>query len=309
MKIKNITKTNLFEHVVLDEDKQIKLGGEVNPKYGWCVIYAGGSASGKSTATDFNLPFVGKKLDVDEFKSLDKKITVKQNDSTISKMIRPGFIKSFEGGKYYDMILNHPRINGDESKMSLNDKDYPAVAHEVLDPFTDKLKDRFKNIGQHNSPDRLPNIIFDQTTKNIDKLRKQVFKVKQQGYKVAIVYVLTDMHENLKQFYRRGQEGRKLNRDIFFDIHPKVIDTILGIFEDNELLSALDDFWVIVNKYKGINTDKQKQAQIKDTNVYHVPLEPDGLQQTHFITSTGKNKKETLYDMIIANKKYLDFIK
>lgn len=308
MKIHQIDNSTLTEDVLI-EDKQIKLGGEVNPKYGWCVIYAGGSASGKSTATNFNLPFVGKKLDVDEFKSLENKMTVKHTDSSTSSVIQPGFIKKFEGGKYYDMILNHPAIHGDESKMSLNDADYPSVAHEVLDPFMDKLKSRFKNIGQHNSPDRLPNIIFDQTTKDINKLRKQVFEVKQYGYKVAIVYVLTDMHENLKQFYRRGKEGRKLNKELFFNIHPKVIDTILNVFNDSELLHTLDDFWVIVNEYKGVSTPKQKQAQIEDTNVYHVPLESDGLKQTHFITKTGKNKKETLYDMIIENKKYLDFMK
>lgn len=282
-------KITFLENALL-EDKQIKLGGEVNPKYGWCVIYAGGSASGKSTATGFNLPFVGKKLDVDEFKD-------------------PKFLKKFSGGKYYDRVLNSTEIGGDESKMSLNDKDYPSVAHRELDDFTDKLKDRQANIGKYNSPDRLPNIIFDQTTKNIDKLRKQVFTVKQYGYKVAIVYVLTDMHENLRQFYRRGKEGRNLDRDLFFNIHPRVIDTILGIFKDTEMLEALDDFWVVVNKYKGISTPKQKQAQINDTNVYHVPLEPDGLQQTHFITTTGKEKTETLYDMIIENKKYLDFMK
>ncbi len=278
-------KITFLENALL-EDKQIKLGGEVNPKYGWCVIYAGGSASGKSTATGFNLPFVGKKLDVDEFKD-------------------PEFLKQFVGGKYYDRILNSKEIGGDESRMNLNDEEYPEVAHKKIDDFSEKMKKIMTNLGKYNSPDRLPNIILDQTTKNIFKLRNQVITVKKYGYKVAIVYVLTDMSENLHHFHLRNKQGRNLSPKLFFDIHTAVTDTILEIFDDNDMLSMLDDFWVVVNKYNGFRTPKQKLAQIKDTNVYHVPLEPDGLKQTHFITLSGRNKDETLYDMIIENKKFL----
>ena len=49
MKLKYIGENPIFESV-LTEDKQVKFGGEVSPKYGWCVIYAGGPASGKSSS-------------------------------------------------------------------------------------------------------------------------------------------------------------------------------------------------------------------------------------------------------------------
>ena len=64
MKIQHLDESWLFE-AILNEDKQVKFDGEVNPKYGWCVIYAGGPASGKSSSAEYNVPIVGKKIDVD----------------------------------------------------------------------------------------------------------------------------------------------------------------------------------------------------------------------------------------------------
>ena len=290
MKLKYIGENPIFESV-LTEDKQVKFGGEVSPKYGWCVIYAGGPASGKSSSEKYNIPIVGKKLDVDEFKSLDKK-NKKTND------IEPGFVRKFMGGKYYKEILNNPVINGDESKMSINDPDYVSVAHQVLDPFLDKVKDNMRNIGQYNSPDRLPNIIFDQTTKNIDKLIRMVSDIKQYGYKIAIVWVLTDMDKNMKAFKARNDHGRKMNPSLFMDIHPKVFNTMISVFDNDELLNSIDDFWVVINKYKPQKTEKQQLRQIRDTNVYHIPLEHGGLQQ-----------EKPVWDLIQKSLKDLDFYK
>lgn len=300
--------TNINEEELL-EDKQVKFGGEVDPKYGWCVIYAGGPASGKSSMQNFNIPINGKKLDVDEFKELESTLEVKTADNTgIKKSIEPGFVKKFMGGKYYNAILNDPRIGGDESKMSLNNPDYPSVAHEILDPFLDKVKDSIKTVGANNAPDRLPNIIFDQTSKNINKLLKLIDQVKQYGYKVAIVWVLTDMEKNLQMFYKRGKQGRKLPMSLFMDINPRIITSMKKLFADPQALELIDDFWVVINEYAGQSTDKQKLAQTRKANVYHVPLEPDGLEQVHLITNSGNKKDKTLMDIINDNEEYLNFL-
>lgn len=300
--------TNINEEELL-EDKQVKFGGEVNPKYGWCVIYAGGPASGKSSMQNFNIPINGKKLDVDEFKELESTLEVKTTDNTgIKKSIEPGFVKKFMGGKYYNDILNDPRIGGDESKMSLNNPDYPPVANEILDPFLDKVKDSIKTVGANNAPDRLPNIIFDQNSKNINKLLKLIDQVKQYGYKVAIVWVLTDMEKNLQMFYKRGKQGRKLPMSLFMDINPRIITSMKKLFANPQALESIDDFWVIINEYAGQSTDKQKLAQTRKANVYHVPLEPDGLEQVHLITNSGNKKDKTLMDIINDNEEYLNFL-
>ena len=315
MKIQFLESVNINEEELL-EDKQVKFGGEVNPKYGWCVIYAGGPASGKSSMQNFNIPIVGKKLDVDEFKRLEKKLRIKQADNKgVKSVIEPGFVKKFvtqDGERVYDKILNDPRIHGDESKMSLSDPDYPSVAHEVLDPFMDKVKDSMKTIGAYNNPETLPNIIFDQTSKSFSKLMKLITQVKQYGYKVAIVWVLTDMSKNKEMFDARGNHkgGRKLPPELFFGINPQIINTMKQLFEDREALSMIDDFWVIVNEYKGQRTGRQQLRQITDTNVYHVPLVEHGLDNIHLIsknTKTGKKvtHKKTLMDIIDNNEKYL----
>ena len=50
------------------EDKMVKFGGELSPKFGWCVIYVGGPASGKGSATSFLSRLQGRYYNVDDFK-------------------------------------------------------------------------------------------------------------------------------------------------------------------------------------------------------------------------------------------------
>ena len=310
MKIKYIGENDIFESL-LNEDKQVKFDGEVNPKYGWCVIYAGGPASGKSSSAAYNVPITGKKIDVDEFKSLEKKLKVITGDNKVENIVEPGFVKKFANGKYYNAILASQEINGDESKMNMKDPDYVSVAHRILDPLTDKIKHSMKNIGAHNSPERLPNIIFDQTSKNANKVLRMVSEVKQYGYKVAIIWVLTDMEQNYNAFINRGKHGRKMDPKLFLEIHPQVVNAMLSVFDSPEILSQLDEFWVIHNTYMKQNTPKRQQRQIKAANVYSVPLVKDGLKQVHLVQETGtknkgKQKRKTLYDVAKLDLLYLD---
>lgn len=86
-------KFRLLENKVLEEDKMVKFGNELAPKYGWCVIYMGGGASGKSTATQFLSRLQGKYFNVDDFKE----------NSKYWKLINPATGKSYEDGfEYYE---------------------------------------------------------------------------------------------------------------------------------------------------------------------------------------------------------------
>lgn len=312
MKLKYIDNSLLFENILL-EDKQVKFDGEVDPKYGWCVIYAGGPASGKSTAANFNVPIVGKRLDVDEFKSLEKKLQILSLENKPRTVIEPGFVKKFEGGKYYKEILNSPKIAGDERKMSMQNPNYVEAAHQALDPLMDKLKASMKSIGQYNNPERLPNIIFDQTSKNANKVLRIANEVKQYGYKVAVIWVLTDLKQNLDAFKERGKEGRKMDVKLFIDIHPKVFNAMMSIFENPQMLASIDEFWVIHNTYMKTKTALQQKRQIQAANVYHVPLVPDGLKKVNLVQETGikhkgKQKRKTLWDLIQQGLNFLPTI-
>lgn len=278
---------------ILIEDKQVKFGGEVNPKYGWCVFYAGGPASGKSSSEAFNIPIVGKKMDADEFKS----VNIENKDTDI---IEPGFVQKFAGGKYYDKILHNKLINGDESKMTIKNPDYVRAAHEELDKFIDKVKGfmrkdplyysgrltkdkkdkgRMVDLSKSVNPERLPNIIFDQTSKNVEKLANNIHDAKSKGYKIAIVWVLTDIEKNMAAFKQRNATGRQMDPSQFLDIHPKVFNAMISVFDKPELLNEIDDFWVVINQYKPQKTAKQRLKQIRDTNVYNIELVPDGLKK------------------------------
>lgn len=275
MKIQYIGDNRLFESLLM-EDKQVKFGGEVNPKYGWCVIYAGGSASGKSTATRYNVPIQGKVLDVDEFKN-------------------PEFVKKFQGGKYYDTIRNSDSINSDD-EMTLTNPNYVSQAHASLKPFTNKLKFQQRNMGKYNNENRLPNIIFDTTSDEIEKVIETVYDVKRYGYKVAIIWVLATAQDALQRFRARASK-RAMKEELFFVIHKGVIDTMERIFNNPRLLQDIDEFWVVdTSTGNPLKTDKDKADMIKDENVYHIPLTKEGLQEFPYIWNRVQMNKKFLND-------------
>ena len=49
-------KFKLLENLLF-EDKMVKFGNELAPKYGWCCIYIGGPGSGKGFATNLSVRF------------------------------------------------------------------------------------------------------------------------------------------------------------------------------------------------------------------------------------------------------------
>ena len=62
-----------LDETLLTEDKICKFGGEMFPKFGWCVIMLGGPGSGKSTAFNRRIAIDAKKYDPDSFKQFSKK--------------------------------------------------------------------------------------------------------------------------------------------------------------------------------------------------------------------------------------------
>lgn len=294
MKLRYIGDNTLFESFLL-EDKQIKLGGEMSPNYGWCVIYLGGPASGKSTLTEINLDIQGKLLDVDSFKDVNwlKKGKEKYNNDTISK--------------YYDEIED---VVGEETmKQGTSNPEYTGTAHTVMKPLTKKAKKQQLNIGKYNNKETLPNIIFDMVGDELDKIDNIINKVKPYGYKVALIWVFAAPEDAWHRFHNRE---RKIDDSIFFVKHEGVIKTVEELFHDSDTLDKIDDFWVIdassnnkpltvkgpdgkKDEYESRKAKWGAEGANRDVNVYHIPTTRDGL-----------NKFELVSKRIMDYKKFLN---
>ena len=112
------------------------------------------------------------------------------------------------------------------------------------------------------------------------------------GYKVAIVWTLTDIQKAILQNRARP---RNVKEEVLIEGHKKVIDAVEKLF-NSKLLNSIDDFWVIDNtnsvQIRKIEKNGKKINNPKDSNVYHIELNKDGFYKfTNIIQQIDKNKE------------------
>lgn len=261
-------KFRLLENL-LYEDKMVHFGNEVSPKYGWCLIYIGGPGSGKGFATNLSVRLQGRKFDPDDLKN--------------EKVLKTTGL--------WD-VLKTP-----EKDRDLSNQDYVSELHDITEPLKDKVMDKVLNQAKYSKKDNLPNIIFD-IVGSMSKFSKIIPTAKEMGYKVAIVWTLTDVQKAILQNRIRPRHVRE---DILIAGHKKVIDAVEQLFNSN-LLNSIDDFWVIdntnsvqINKIekdgKLVNNPEDEYRYVKDSNVYHIKLTPSGFYEfENIIAQIDKNK-------------------
>lgn len=252
---------------LLFEDKIVKFNNEVAPKYGWCCIYIGGPGSGKGFATNLSVRLQGHKFDPDDLK-------------------RPEVLQALG-------IVDKLETPVDKRKM--NNPEYVSELHTATEPLKGKVMNHELNQGRYSGKDRLPNIIFD-IVGSTGKFNEIIPTVKEMGYKVAIVWTLTDVNRAMNQ---NATRNRVIDKDIVVGGHKKVIKAVEELFSSN-LLNSVDEFWIIDNTNsvqirkdkEGNNNPEDEYKYIKDTNVYHIPTTPEGLTKfEHILNQIDKNKE------------------
>lgn len=251
---------NLIEEQELLEDKMVKFGGEVSPKFGWCIIYMGGGASGKSTATKYLSGIQGKVFNVDDWKE----------NSNRWKITNP------ETGRPYEDDFETP-----EDERDLGNDEFTHELHNTFKKATKKVKAGMLNNKAAN-PERLPNIIFDMTGDELRKIDEIVSSVKPQGYKVGIIWILNTLGKARTNIAGRERKG---SEDLLAAKHRDVLNTAKEIFSSG-YIKNIDDFWVIdaftpegIKKNADGTTDKSSVVKYHDeTNAYHIPTNEDGLK-------------------------------
>lgn len=259
--------TELSEQM-LAEDKMVKYDGEISPKFGWCVIYIGGPASGKSTATNHLSRLHGDYYNVDNLKEIKRMWDI--TDPRTGKPHKDGF-------------------KTPEEERILSNQSFIDDIHDNMKPLGNKWKHSMLHNPGSTEEDRLPNMIFDITGDEVFKISEIIDAVKPKGYKVAILWILTTIE---RAIVNNQVRERSVDIDtILIPKHENVIKSVEKIFSSN-LIADVDEFWVIDS---AIDVDfREKSNAYHDAqNVYHIPTTKDGLSVfNEVVARIAHNKNE-----------------
>ena len=236
-------------------EKLITFGGQAYPKFGNIVIMAGGAGSGKGFVLSNLVGVEGKVLDVDALKTMAAKAPLIQKR-----------IKAEMGVDIADLASK------------LKDPDNVSKMHEIIGDYL-KLDKRVNKTLYRGiiaaAPDRKPNVIFDVTLKDLQKLQNITRQVSQLGYKkenIHIVWVVNDIEVAKKQNLARS---RTVPTEILINTHRGAANTMGDIINMGKSLQKYMDGDIVFAFNKvGVDADLVKSGKggsfVKDANYFYV---------------------------------------
>ncbi len=300
------TDLSLLEDLLV-EDKMIRYNGELAPKFGWCVIYVGGPASGKGSATKFLSRLEGRYYNVDDLKEIKRMWGIK--DPETGKPHSDNFETPVGGEVPVLDRYGNPKLDKHGNPITIDrfrnmsNSDFVSELHYEMKPLSKKWKNAILNNPEDKQGrERLPNIIFDITGDEVDKIMEIVRSLKPIGYKIAVIWILSTIE---KAFDNNMHRDRTVDPDtVFLPKHKAVIQAQEELFETG-LVSELDEFWVIdsaieINPYA---SKKSAKAYHDAQNVYHIPLNPDGLKYFDKVANRIEYNKHEIDRMIDKRSK------
>ena len=278
-----VKESALLESEELLEDRMVKYGGELAPKFGWCVIYVGGPGSGKGSSTKYLSRLQGDYYNVDDLKEIE----------------RMWGIKDPETGRPHSDNFETP-----EDERNMGNSEFVSELHQEMKPLSKKWKRSIlANPENIKGRDRLPNIIFDITGDESSKIMEIVDKLKQFGYKIAIIWVLSTVERAMRNNTNRPRQVDTDN--VFIPKHLGVISAVEQIFKSGEI-RKIDEFWVIDAAIE-INPSVDPVAYHDAQNVYHIPTTEDGLSTFENIIKRIEYNKSEL-NRLKQKRKELNFL-
>ena len=248
------------EDSLLLENKTVSFDGNANPNYGWIVIMAGGPGSGKGFVFDNLVPIHGKKLDVDQLKTYKLRRSEVADD-----------IITFRDGTQINLTdagINEP--------YDLSNPKFVELLHNNTKALKKAQRDAVFQGVSGASKDRLPNLIFDITSDKISSIEDIIFTYKPLGYKIALVYVFTDIDVAIEQ---NALRARKVRYDLLLDKHDKVYKTLVKLLDRVDITNEISDIWVVQQYHVNANDRGELVDYIRDTNVVHLQKSPEGIYQ------------------------------
>ena len=239
----------------LQESKVVTFEGDSSPKFGWAVIMAGGAGSGKGYVISKRILLPNKVIDVDELKKQYLKLKIKnpekyENDGITFNEVKPDILEK---------IKKHDRLTGRETEevigTILKNPKYVSRLHGIVKnkDWKDRIVDSFL---RNADPDKLPNIIFDMTGDAESKLIKTASRVKDYGYKTALVWTITNFKVAES---RNAKRERRVNDKILSDTHKGAREAILGFLEKSQATKYYDEVWLVINSQASIAKNLTKE--------------------------------------------------
>lgn len=229
------TREYLVESYEQIMEKLITVGGKAYPNFGNVVIMAGGAGSGKGFVQSTLLGVEGKTFDVDGLKEL-----AMASDKLVE-------------------IIKRDYKGVDISKFDLRQPADVKKLHEIIGDKLGLPKKQISNLLQmgnfDKSSERKPNLIFDVTMKNIDKLEDISKNVTRMGYdkkNIHIVWVVNDIKVSIEQNIGRD---RVVPKDILMNTHKGAAVTMASLINGSvDVSKYMDgDIWLAFNQ-KGVDS-------------------------------------------------------
>lgn len=239
MNIKQRIKTIISNIRSLTERSSITFNNETYPRDGWAVFTAGGPGSGKSFTIKNQFMIEGKVLDSDVVKVLYIHLLQKLlNDPDVSNEEKNKLLEPFEG---HVPNLKNPHDMDNLHKYTSWKKHFFT---KVFDSF-------LKSSGKS-----LQNVIIDTTGNNLSEIVLNANLLKEMGYKVSMVWVITNI--NLAKI-RNKTRDRTVPDDYLEYVHNKLLNSIPESIRAG-LLDRLDELWIVLGSDNKSNNFKEKFA-------------------------------------------------
>jgi hypothetical protein len=246
----------------------ITFGGKAYPKFGNVVIMAGGAGSGKGFVKDKLVGIEGFTFDVDALK------TLASATPAIQKRVKK------------ELGVDLEKLAG-----NLKDPENVGKLHQIIGDYlkldNKRLKALYTSIMTAD-PERKPNIIFDVTLKDLQKLEKLTRQVSSIGYakeNIHIVWVVNDIEVAKQQNLTRK---RTVPTEILVNTHRGASQTMGDIvnmgkglrkYMDGDIVFAFNkvdvDSTVLDNQPEragrkiGMKGDTKGGMFIKDANYFY----------------------------------------
>ena len=236
-------------------EKLITFAKQAYPKFGNIVILAGGAGSGKGFVKDKLVGLEGYTFDVDVLKSLAAKA--------------PGIIKKIKAEFGDDLVALAGNLRDDKNvgrlhqligdELRIDDKKMQALYASILTA----------------APDRKPNIIFDVTLKDLEKLRKIAFQVQNLGYAPELTHILWVVNDIEVAQKQNAERDRVVPPEILVNTHRGAAQTMLDIINMGKTLKKYMDGDIVFafNKIgvdSGLRKSDKGGSYVKTANYFYI---------------------------------------
>ena len=286
------------------EEKLITFGGAAYPKFGHVVIMAGGAGSGKGFVLNNLVGLQGKVFDVDELKQLATR------SPKIIQRVRD------------ELGIDLTKLDTRQNQLALKDPDNVALLHEIVGDvlnIPDRRQQAFLTSVMAADSERKPNIIFDVTLKDFQKLNNITRMAKNLGYatqNIHIVWVVNDIEVALSQNITRD---RTVPAEILINTHRGVSATMMDIinmgsgltrYMDGDIVFAFNQ--VKVDSELGRRSDevantifggKTRGQYVKDANYFYVKRAG---KQVMSLQNMSKDLRQKVNDYVPPNVSWVD---